>query len=101
MPRQDWSNHEIRTHTESALEPLKHSAPSQEFALSEAEDVAEVLFHCVRRCSFINNCIQTRDFTPRDPEASHEHKFYAPGIGNVLNVKDTGERVELVSFTME
>jgi len=48
------------------------------------------------------NCVQTRDFTPLDPEASDENKFYAPGIGNVLNVKvDTGERVELVSVTME
>lgn len=84
--------------------PTVGDAYRQEFALTEAEDVAEVLSvnasATVPYGSFRMNCVQTRDFNPLEPDASKENKYYAPGIGNVLNVKvDTGERVELVSVT--
>jgi hypothetical protein len=43
-------------------------------------------------------CLQTRDFTPLEPGVS-EHKYYAPGIGPVVEERVGGkERVELVSL---
>jgi len=74
----------------------------QEFFLGDAEDAAEVLALSesvtVPYGSF-DNCLQTGEFTPVEPDA-YEHKFYAPGIGLVLEVDpESGERVELVSIT--
>jgi hypothetical protein len=44
--------------------------------------------------------LQTRDYTPLDPDPdSEEHKYYAPGIGLIVEVKpSTGERLELIEF---
>jgi hypothetical protein len=42
--------------------------------------------------------LQTRDFTPLEPDAE-EHKFYAPGIGMIVEINlEDDERVELVQF---
>jgi hypothetical protein len=39
------------------------------------------------------------DFTPLEPEV-FEYKYYAPGVGLILEVDpETGERVELVEMT--
>src|SRR5262245_2543491 len=45
------------------------------------------------------NCLKTTEWTPIEP-GNRAHKFYAPGVGNVLEVSTRlgGERVELVSF---
>ena len=43
-------------------------------------------------------CIQTRDTTPLEP-GFFEFKYYARGVGNVLEVSGDGERVELVSIS--
>jgi hypothetical protein len=71
----------------------------QEFDLGNAEDFAEVVglsdSVTVPFGSFAN-CLNTRETTPLEPDL-HEHKFYAAGIGNVLETdEDTGARTELV-----
>jgi hypothetical protein len=44
--------------------------------------------------------VVTHDFSPLEPDAN-EQKFYAPGIGLILevDVAEGGTRLELVSFT--
>ncbi|MCB1876056.1 MAG: hypothetical protein KDH88_08785 [Chromatiales bacterium] len=77
----------------------------QEFALGEAEDVAEVLSTgadesaAAASCNFA--CLQTRDFTPLEPGVE-EYKFYAPGIGPIVeyHVDDPEDRVELISVEL-
>lgn len=75
----------------------------QEFLLREAEDVAEVVSLSesvtVPAGSF-SGCLQTRDYTPLEPD-TFERKFYASGVGLLLEVNpETGERLELVEFTV-
>ncbi len=72
----------------------------QEFALGDAEDLAEVLSltasETVPAASCNGNCLMTKDFTPIEPD-SFEHKYYAPGVGLILEVHPaTGERLELI-----
>ncbi|MGQ0587474.1 MAG: hypothetical protein ACT4PK_09780 [Gammaproteobacteria bacterium] len=73
----------------------------QEFDLGNAEDAARVkttrgdartpAADCQSRC------VVTVDFTPLAP-GHVEHKYYAPGIGLILEVDpESGERTELVS----
>ncbi|MCB1130185.1 MAG: hypothetical protein KDN05_03590 [Verrucomicrobiae bacterium] len=73
----------------------------QEFLLGEAEDAATVLAldeAVDTKYGSFKNCLKTADFTPIEPDAL-EHKFYAPGVGFVLETKPgTKERVELVSI---
>lgn len=75
----------------------------QEVSVANAEDVIEVLALDANESSMVatcsNDCLQTYDFSPLDPEAQ-EHKFYKPGIGMIVEVDlNTGDRVELVAFT--
>ena len=75
----------------------------QEFLLREAEDIGEVLSLSeavtVPAGSF-TGCLQTKDYTPIEPEV-FEHKFYAPGVGLVLEVNpETGEQLELIEFAL-
>ena len=45
------------------------------------------------------DCLQTADFTPIEP-GNLEWKFYAPGIGLVLEMDpESGEALELVDVT--
>ena len=47
-----------------------------------------------------SNLLVTRDYTPLEPDVD-ENKFYAPGIGPVLEIDlESGERLELVSATI-
>ncbi|MGI9336199.1 MAG: hypothetical protein ACR2RL_23880, partial [Gammaproteobacteria bacterium] len=74
----------------------------QEFLLGEAEDVVEVLSVTATESApggaCDGDCLQTRDFTPIDPEAN-EYKYYAPGVGLIVEVDlITGDRLELVDF---
>ncbi|RMD81182.1 MAG: hypothetical protein D6815_12415 [Candidatus Dadabacteria bacterium] len=75
----------------------------QEFLLGDAEDVAEVLSvtgeETVPAASCQGQCVVTKDTSPLEPDVV-EHKYYAPGIGVILE-KDptTGARNELVAFT--
>ena len=71
----------------------------QEFDLDNAEDFAEVVglsaSVTVPDGTFMN-CLDTRETTPLEPDL-HEHKFYALGVGDVLETdEDTGARTELI-----
>jgi hypothetical protein len=75
----------------------------QEFKAGEAEDRATVLR---RRASVtvplgtFDGVLVTKDFTPLEPDVV-EHKYYAKGVGNVLETTTKGpkERTELVEHT--
>jgi len=71
----------------------------QESDLGNAEDFAEVVgltaAVTVPFGSF-TNCLDTRETTPLEPDL-HEHKFYAAGVGDVLETdEDAGTRIELI-----
>jgi hypothetical protein len=71
----------------------------QEFSLGNAEDFAETLSLTesvtVPAGSF-NNCLKSQETTPLETDLL-EDKFYALGVGNVLEVdENTGERIELI-----
>ena len=74
----------------------------QEFAISEAEDSAEVI--ALGQATSANgkaykNALVTHEFSGLEPSAN-ERKFYVPNVGNVLTIDDeTGERSALVSVT--
>jgi len=83
--------------------PMVGDVFRQEMAQTDAEDVIEVLAtdasEVAPGASCDGTCLMTRDFTPLEPGVS-EHKFYAPGIGLIIETDpDTGERVELITFT--
>ncbi|MCB1608403.1 MAG: hypothetical protein KDI71_15655 [Xanthomonadales bacterium] len=74
----------------------------QEFKPGEAEDAGEVLAlngsASTPAADCGSGCLVTRDFTPLEPDHL-ETKYYAPGIGFILEVDDeTGERLELVDL---
>jgi len=74
----------------------------QEFALGEAEDGARVLSttasESVPAVSCNGTCVLTEDFNSLEPD-SVEHKYYAPGVGTMLELDPTdNERIELVSY---
>ncbi|UKJ08520.1 hypothetical protein [Solitalea lacus] len=74
----------------------------QEFAEDVAEDRAKVLsLSETVEVPFgnFNNCLKTLDTTPLDPSI-REFKFYAPGVGSVLEVQGK-ERLELISLTIK
>lgn len=73
-----------------------------EFDLGNAEDAAEVLSitgsATTPALSCAGTCLITEDFSPLSPDAI-ENKYYAPGVGMILEVKpDTGERLELIQI---
>ena len=82
--------------------PMPGEVYRQEVLWSEAEDVASVTalgqMVCVPAGNY-NDCVETLDWTPLEPDV-FEAKFYAPGVGLVLEVAldDDGERVELVGI---
>ena len=73
----------------------------QEFDLGEAEDLAGVTAldeSADVPFGFFTDCLQTFETTPIEPDVA-ENKYYAPGVGLVLEVDlETGERVELVEI---
>lgn len=78
----------------------------QEFWRGEAEDMGEVLSLQVAvntQVGSFQNCLQTKDWTPLEPDIV-EHKFYCAAVGNVVLEKhvagDSGQ-VELVEFQTE
>lgn len=76
----------------------------QEVHWDEAEDVIEILATDATEtspaASCSGNCLRTYDFTPLDAEAN-ENKYYLPGTGLIVEIDlETGERVELIEFTL-
>lgn len=75
----------------------------QELSIGNAEDVVEILQtdgdETAAAASCNGACLVTRDFSLLDP-GSEENKYYAPGIGLILEVDvESGDRVELIEFT--
>ena len=65
----------------------------QEYYEGEAEDMAEVIsLNETVTVPFgtFENCLQTKEWTPLEPGIV-EHKFYAPGIGFIKEIKVEGE----------
>jgi len=73
----------------------------QEFSLGNAEDFAETLSlteSVTVRAGAFSNCLKSQETTPLETDLL-EHKFYAPGVGNVLTIDaNTGDRVELIQI---
>jgi len=73
----------------------------QEFSLGNAEDFAETLSlneTVIVPAGRFTNCLKSRERSPLEPDVV-EDKFYAPGVGNVLEVDEsTGDRTELVQI---
>lgn len=84
-------------------DPTIGQAYRQEYLPGEAEDMGEVIrqgeSETVPFGSF-DDLLVTRDWTPLEPDTIEE-KYYAPGVGLVLEVKTAGGegRVELVEHT--
>jgi Ca2+-binding RTX toxin-like protein len=71
----------------------------QEFAPGIAEDYAKVLSLDAAVSSpygSSDEALKTKDVNPLDP--SVEHKYYIPGVGNVLTTDEEGSRQELVKI---
>ncbi len=79
--------------------PTPGTVYRQEFAPGDAEDLARVLSTneiVTVPAGVFTNCIRTEEWTPLSPGPT-EWKYYAPGIGLVLEVDvQSGERLELV-----
>jgi hypothetical protein len=73
----------------------------QESSLANAEDFADVISlteSVTVPTGSYTNCLKTQETTPLEPELL-EHKYYAPGVGNVLTVDaNTGDRSELIQI---
>lgn len=74
----------------------------QEYYAGHAEDFGKILSLNASAktpaASCDGNCVQTEDTTPLEPSVL-EHKYYAPGVGLILEENPkTGERVELVEI---
>lgn len=85
--------------------PQVGDAYRQEMFLREAEDWAQVVAlgqSVAVPFGVYNDCLQTANYNPtgEDP-MSVECKYYAPGIGLVLEIEPSGERVELIAIEME
>jgi hypothetical protein len=84
-------------------DPQVGDAYRQEYLAGEAEDHGEVLSldeHAAVPFGTFDHVLMTEDTTPLEPDVV-EHKYYARGIGVVLEVDVAGgsERVELVELT--
>ena len=86
--------------------PMEGDAYREEWALAEAEDIAEVVSatasESTSAVSCDGTCLQTKNYTPLEPGVV-EYKFYAPGIGFIVEVKpgedgEPDERGEIVDF---
>jgi hypothetical protein len=74
----------------------------QEYYATHAEDWGKVLSltesAATPAASCDGNCLVTEDTTPLEPDVL-EHKYYAPGVGFIYELKPkTGETVELVEI---
>lgn len=84
-------------------DPMEGDSYRQEYYEGEAEDLAKVISTSetatVPFDSF-SNVLVTEDWNPLEPEAPAEYKFYAPGIGLIMeqSVKDASSVNELVAI---
>ena len=85
-------------------EPRKGMNYRQEFAVGVAEDMAQVkslVAEVEVEYGEFEDCLETKEWTPLNPGGS-ERKFYAPGVGLVLEQSKNGNgslrRTELISI---
>jgi hypothetical protein len=83
-----------------AADPKVGQTRRLDLSWGEAEDANEILSvnasETTPGAACTNTCLETRDFSPLDAGGGQEHKFYAPGIGVILEVDlETGVRTEL------
>ncbi len=81
--------------------PTPGTAYRQEYDPGNAEDMGYIISTNNRisvQYGDYNNCLKTLDWSPMEPDVI-EYKYYAPGIGFIKSVANTGETVELVSIT--
>ncbi|MFN0146403.1 MAG: hypothetical protein ACKVT1_07835 [Dehalococcoidia bacterium] len=82
--------------------PTQGAAYRQEYYKGEAEDLAQIervdVTETVNGTKY-DRLVVTHEWNPLDPEVIEE-KYYAPGVGFVLEVKVRGskDRLDLVSF---
>lgn len=84
-------------------DPIVSATYQQEFAEDVAEDMAKVLSleeSVETERGEFDGVLETMEWTPLEPGA-REHKFYAPGVGLVLELSPRGgnETIELVSIS--
>ncbi len=81
--------------------PVVGDVYRQEFLIGEAEDIGAVrsLNETVTvPYGTFTNCLMTEDGTPIEPDV-REFKYYAPGVGVVLEYDpESGERLELIDI---
>ncbi len=83
--------------------PLVGVTYRQEYYENEAEDFAQIVSlnesESVQFGGTYSNLLMTSEWTPLEPDIT-EHKYYADGIGVILEVmvKGGSERMELVNF---
>ncbi|MBL7662004.1 hypothetical protein JNK13_04540 [bacterium] len=81
--------------------PVVGQTYRQEIKYTDAEDVAKVLSitgsEITPGATCQGTCLVTKDFTPLDPE-SVETKYYAPGVGKILEINKAGVGTELIEF---
>jgi hypothetical protein len=83
--------------------PTVGTTYQNEAAPGEAEDMATVLALAetvTTPFGTFTGCLKTEDFTPLEPGVL-ENKFYAPGVGLVLEVEEDGSRIELIAVETE
>ena len=81
-------------------DPLLGQTYSQEFAPGVAEDMGTVVGlgeAVVTPLSPYFGCVHTEDFSPLIPGIVDD-KFYASGVGFVLEITSEGERLELIAI---
>lgn len=82
--------------------PVVGTVYRQEYAVGEAEDIAEIVSvtgsESAPAGSCSGDCLVTLESTPIEPDVA-ENKYYAPGIGLILETDPEGGRVELVEFS--
>jgi len=84
------------------VDPKPGMTYREEYYKGQAEDQAEVLSvtaHSKVPYGTFDNVLQTRNYTPLEPNLVEE-KFYAQGVGPVLEITVTGgsDRTELLSY---
>lgn len=84
------------------FDPQAGDVYRQEFSLGNAEDAAEVISisgtESVPATGCDGTCLVTREFTPTEPGLD-ANKYYAPGIGLMLEISAEGDRLELIEFS--
>ena len=81
--------------------PVPNTAYREEYDPGNAEDIGYIVsLNNTVKVSYgsYDGCVKILDWDPKEPDVV-EYKFYAPGIGFVKSIANTGETVELVSVS--